>query len=293
MHLTTEDLKLLAEKALEAAKIAAEYIQRERHSIPSVQIKEGVSSRAAEVVTAIDVHSQELILANLQPLTDQFDLGVLTEEATDDGSRFEKDYFWCIDPLDGTLAYIEGGFGYSVSIALVSKEGVPVIGLVIDPDTGRVYQATVGQGIKFPGKMGESDHLLHCYFDRSMEDHPMYEQVLDGLEEVAENEGLTGPGLNSYNGAVMNACDVLQHKHAVYFKLPKKEPGGGSFWDFAATACLFKEARKLATDCDGEPLRFNDRQSTFMNKKGVIYASNERISKQVIALCEQLEKRVK
>ena len=49
---------------------------------------------------------------------DEFEVGFLSEETEDNGSRFEEDYFWCIDPMDGTLAFINGHPGFSVSIAL-------------------------------------------------------------------------------------------------------------------------------------------------------------------------------
>ena len=44
-------------------------------------------------------------------------LALLTEESADDGSQFCQDYFWCIDPLDGTLPFIRGLPGYAVSIS--------------------------------------------------------------------------------------------------------------------------------------------------------------------------------
>ena len=47
--------------------------------------------------------------------------------------RLELNYFWCIDPLDGTLPFIEGKVGYAVSIGLVSRDGTPLIGVVCDP----------------------------------------------------------------------------------------------------------------------------------------------------------------
>ena len=50
-----------------------------------------------------------------------YDLALLTEESEDDRSCFEKDYFWCIDPLDGTLPFTRNEAGYSVSIGLVAE----------------------------------------------------------------------------------------------------------------------------------------------------------------------------
>ena len=67
-----------------------------------------------------------------------------------------------------------------------------------------------------------------------------------------------------------------------YVKLPKSEEGGGSIWDFAATACIVGEAGGWASNIHGQALELNRRESTFMNHQGVIYASNERIARYLI-----------
>ena len=288
MIITAEELKILARSAREASRIAGEYIISQRNRVPAVHVKEGVSSRAAEVVTAIDTESQALILDHLQPLTDDFDLGLLAEEAPDDGSRLEKDYFWCIDPLDGTLAFVEQRTGYAVSIALVSRAGVPLIGVTHDPITGDFYQAIRGHGHQFAETDEQEGEKLVCFFDQSMNFHPNYETILMHLKDVAKNRQLSGIDVRYGRGSVLNACHVAQLRHAVYFKMPKREPGGGSFWDFAATACLFAEAGLSATDVFGGPLLFDDQETTFMNRRGVIYASSKGLHEAICKLAGEL-----
>ena len=72
-----------------------------------VKNKPSGSSRASQIVTEVDLMSQEMILKHIHPTCEEYDLGLLIEESNDDLSRFEKDYFWCIDPLDGTLPFVE------------------------------------------------------------------------------------------------------------------------------------------------------------------------------------------
>ncbi|MBA3687273.1 MAG: inositol monophosphatase [Chloroflexi bacterium] len=50
---------------------------------------------------------------------------------------------WVIDPLDGTVNYANGIPFFCVSIGLV-EEGVPVVGVVLDPLRGDCYAATAG-----------------------------------------------------------------------------------------------------------------------------------------------------
>ena len=76
-------------------------------------------------MTEVDRKAQDAILQVLGPSCEEFGLAVLTEENEDDGSRFEKQCFWCIDPMDGTLPFIRKEPGYSVSIGLVAKDVPP------------------------------------------------------------------------------------------------------------------------------------------------------------------------
>ncbi len=57
------------------------------------------------------------------------------------------------------------------------------------------------------------------------------------------------------------------------FKFPKKESGGGSIWDFAATACIYQELVLPATNFEGGRLDLNRKEGTFMNQEGVFYAN--------------------
>jgi 3'-phosphoadenosine 5'-phosphosulfate (PAPS) 3'-phosphatase len=57
--------------------------------------------------------------------------------------HLNKDYFWCIDPLDGTLPFIEGLTGYAVSVALVARNGKPLLSAIFLPETMTSYQTKI------------------------------------------------------------------------------------------------------------------------------------------------------
>ena len=113
----------------------------------------GGNTLASQVVTEVDLDSQRLILGLLEESMVGFSLGLLAEESDDNSSRFETEAFWCIDPLDGTLPFIEGAPDYSVSIALVSREGEPLVGVVRDPVEEVTYHA-YRQGGTFMNECG-------------------------------------------------------------------------------------------------------------------------------------------
>ena len=99
------ELKQLKHKAIEAAKAAGAVIREAANQDIVVDHKAGGNTYASQVVTAIDRRCDALIRNILQPISEEYSIGFLTEEVPDDGSRFTQDYFWCVDPLDGCLLY--------------------------------------------------------------------------------------------------------------------------------------------------------------------------------------------
>jgi fructose-1,6-bisphosphatase/inositol monophosphatase family enzyme len=275
------NFKTLAKVAIEAAVSTGKYIAETRPV--NVEHKGNGGSLATEVVTEVDRASQEKILQGLESTFTEFDLGLLTEESPDDGSRLTKDYFWCIDPIDGTLPFIEGLPGYAVSIALISREGIPFIGVVYDPVTQTLYHAVRGQGAFKNGDpwnpdLSDTASTLTVFTDRSESELPSFARHADGL----------GAKWGTYGGAVMNAIWCLEHPPALYFKFPKSGNGGGCFWDFAAIACIFHELGAAATDISGAPLNLNRDDSIYLSHCGVLFATHAEIAERFLKLQEEL-----
>ncbi len=287
MSLAASDLEALTELAKRAATSAGELIADRRPT--QIERKAGLAG-ASQLVTDVDRLAEQTILAELNPSLRKYSLGLLTEERPDDRSRFEKEFFWCVDPLDGTLPYVEGRAGYAVSIALVSREGKPVVGVVYDPVAKDLYWARAGQGLSINGQLWQGPPQqgtsLAVYADRSFVARLDYDKLLGSLERIGESVGSSEVRVHSGAGAVMNACHVLRNPRACYLKLPKPTPGGGSLWDFAATACLFAAAGASATDMQGEELDLNRADATFMNHRGVLFATDSQLARHLRALGE-------
>ncbi len=294
MKLTPTDLKILSEFAIIAAKQAGKLIVSYANKSVSVQHKTGGDSIASQVVTEVDLKSEAIIIEILQPSCEQYDLALLTEESEDDHARLEKDYFWCVDPMDGTLAFTESVAGYSVSIALVAKSGEPVIGVVYDPVTYTLYSAIKEQGVlrnekswTLSSSIQPSKRLLQVC-DRGMLQQDYYPDLNNALNELALNKGYTELETRESNGAVLNACTVLENAPAIYFKIPKSAQGGGSVWDFAATAAIFNEIGAVATDASGDKLDLNRTDSTYMNHCGVLFTTEQELEKSIHLLISKI-----
>lgn len=295
MKLETSDFFLLCQSAISAAFQAGQIISKQSAESIITQRKKGGSSLASQVVTKVDFLCQQIILQVLMPTCERYELGMLTEESVDDLSRLQKDYFWCIDPLDGTLPFIEQTSGYAVSIALVARDGLAQIGVVYDPVTATLYHAISGMGAFRNGSLWKieespvvSGQSIALITDRSFKQHPFFSEVLAELKNMAIKRGYDGLETTLYGGAVMNACWVLENRPACYFKFPKTEEGGGSLWDYAATTCLFIEAGGVVNDIDGASLDLNRADSCFMNHRGVLYSSDQSLAGFVMELHKRL-----
>lgn len=291
MQLTKDQLSTLRDIAIVAATEAGRFIANYDKSTLDVQTKKGAevgTSRSSQVVTEVDLTAQEIIVRVLHPTLHDYDLALLTEESVDDHSRFKKDYFWCIDPLDGTLPFIDSTSGYSVSIGLVSESGMPYIGVIYDPTNHKCYSAMKDCGAFCDGTIPfhvndnnnndaiddgneEQRHLFTLVNDRGLKNHTRYDEVVRKMEPIQQQI--------LYGGSCMSAIYVVQNPPAAFFKFPKPENGGGSLWDFAAGACIVKEAGGHACDMLlGEPLDLNRPDSTFMNHRGVIIATSQQLA---------------
>lgn len=268
--------------AIKAALAAGKIIQQHMNEDVLVEEKKGGTSYASQVVTAVDKACETAILAHLLPTCDEFGLALLSEETEDDGSRFQKDFFWCIDPMDGTLPFIHKQPGFSVSIALVAKDGTPHIGVVFDPSTDTLYHAIKGNGAfknKQPWEIKRINAHLTYVTDRKLKDTAQVVEIKQLLKENVAKLGLSGMKEINGAGAVLNGILVLENGPACMMKFPKKEKGGGSIWDFAATACIFHELGVQATNFSGGKLDLNKKEDTFMNHQGVFYANISTVTK--------------
>lgn len=276
--LTTTELHKLRDVAKEAALAAGKYIQSQFDQEYQKKHKEGGDTLASQVVTAVDIRAQEIILEHLKPTITAYDLGLLTEELADDYSRMEKAYFWCIDPMDGTLPFTERRSGYAVSIALITQAGDPVVGVACIPDLDKCYSAVKGSGVYLndqPYVRGNSgDPTIHFYMDRSFLDEPYVHDIKQAFESHYEQVEY-----HSTFGGVRNAIGVMTSGRGCYFKFPKKRKGCGSIWDYAATRLFMEELGLCVSTASGDTLHLNRPSTTFMNETGILYATDEELER--------------
>jgi myo-inositol-1(or 4)-monophosphatase len=135
-----EDLELLRTAAVTAGIIASSYFRRE--------LKTWTKENASPVSEADIVLDKFL---NSALTTARPDYGWLSEESTDDESRFRHARVFVVDPIDGTRGFIRGEDSWTVSLAIV-ENGISIAGVVFAPARDEMYEACRGGGAKLNGK---------------------------------------------------------------------------------------------------------------------------------------------
>jgi len=283
---TRRALHQVSEELLDAARTACvragRYIQSQR-GVPLQVSSKGFSTVATDVVTQIDIEAQRIILEELASSIDRYDLGILAEEGPQNESRLQKYAFWSIDPLDGTKFFIDGKPGYATSIALVSKSGHTILGVVYDPVQDNLYETVIGQGVKVNGKSLSvstqslvEDSKITWFADQSLRGHPCFACFDEKFE------------LRFIGGAVTNILQLMTVPRSCYCKAPKPELGGCAIWDLAAVSLMLTELEGTAEFYDGSSLNLNRPESIFHNDVGLAFTSPDLSAREVVQFMKSL-----
>ncbi len=122
--------------AVEAGELVLEYFD-------GVRVCKTSEKGDGSPVTCADQDAEALIEKKLNAILP--DIPFIGEEGYETGKRpdlNQSDYFWLVDALDGTRAFVKGQGEFTVNIALIHK-GSPVIGAIYAPEKGELYSAFI------------------------------------------------------------------------------------------------------------------------------------------------------
>jgi 3'(2'), 5'-bisphosphate nucleotidase len=126
-------------EAITAARLAGDYVRREYETFVPIP------NAPASISTHVDHGAQELILGHLRA---KFPAdGLVAEEPTPTlaGAPAGTERVWVVDPIDGTRGFAMKNGEFSVMVGL-TVGGRPVVGVVLEPVSGRVTYAAAGGG---------------------------------------------------------------------------------------------------------------------------------------------------
>ncbi len=217
-------------------------------------------------LTLADKRSHDIIVSHLLP----FDLPVLSEEgkSIDYEIRKQWDYFWIVDPLDGTKEFIKRNDEFTVNIALV-KENKPVMGVIYVPVLRQLYFAakdfgaylmTIDSDIDFSqislDQIAEQSRRIdtHVTGDRPYTIVGSRSHATPELEAYVEKKRTEHETVDFISaGSSLKLCRVAEGSADVYPRL-----GPTMEWDTAAGHIIAECAGASVFRADNaEPLLYN------------------------------------
>jgi 3'(2'), 5'-bisphosphate nucleotidase len=226
--------------AQEAGDAIMEIYKRDFH----IEYKDDTSP-----LTEADTKSNEIICSALKKLYSEIPLLSEENKEVPFNERKNWEYYWCIDPIDGTKEFIKKNDEFTVNIALIHKD-TPVLGVVYAPAINEMYKAKKGEGAfknnkKLP--LQTNPNPKEKLFVVASKSHLSKEtqDFIDHLD-AKEIEQVS-------KGSSLKLCMVAEGLADIYPRLaPTME------WDTAAADAVVRETGKMSCQFETDtPLVYN------------------------------------
>jgi myo-inositol-1(or 4)-monophosphatase len=235
MRISSADILSRIEEALSAAaRVAGTFV-----SGAVKADKKADFSPVTEADRAIDRILKRILLREGE--------GWLSEESADSAERLSCESVWVVDPLDGTLEFVQGIPEWCVSIGFTHR-GKPFAGGIVNPATGEVILGSAESGVVYNGLPAQPtgrEQMAGAVVlaSRSEVKRKEWEQFSNRGFEVRPM------GSVAYKLALVAAGKA----DATWTLSPKNE------WDIAAGVALVEAGGGFTATLDGKSPRFNNK----------------------------------
>ena len=211
-------------------------------------------------LTIADQKSNEIIVSALNQLPVNSLLNQSIPILSEEGKRTPYDerknwnYFWLIDPLDGTKEFVKRNGEFTINIALIHKK-TPVLGVVYSPVLNICYWAKRDEGAfkdgkKLPLKTIEQRNVYKIVSSRS--------HISNETKEFIEALDTDKEKVITSIGSSLKICLVAEGEADIYPRL-----GPTMEWDTAAAHAIVNESNGLFN-------RYKDNSAHLYNKKNLL-----------------------
>ncbi len=221
-----------------------------------------------DLVTSADIKTEEFIKEGIKKITP--DIPIIAEESFSGEKTFNYEYYWLVDPLDGTTNFAHKIPWFAVSIALM-KEKEPLLGIIYNPITEEFFHALKGKGAYLNDrsiKVSETEKLIDSLLCTGFPVSKILEKP-DLFMPLFKEFMTKCQGVRRFGSASLDLAYVACGRYEGFWE-PYLKP-----WDTAAGMLLVKEAGGEITDYFGNPY------NPFLN---TIVASNGKIHSQIIEI---------
>lgn len=198
-------------------------------------------------LTIADKASHIIIAEALEKLAP--DIPVMSEEgrAIEFEERKDWDYYWCVDPLDGTKEFINRNGEFTVNIALINKNRT-VFGVIYAPVLDVSYYGIVGEGATIIRDGQQSELKVNNKTEnqiavRSKSHANPAEDELYKQFNIVDQISV---------GSSLKFCMVAEGKADIYYR-----HGPTMEWDTAAGQAIVEASGGVVLDADGNPFAYN------------------------------------
>lgn len=236
-NINIEDIKRIA---LDAGNAIMEIYKRDF----KIQYKKDNSP-----LTEADIKANDIICEALKKLYPHIPMLSEENKEVEYNKRKNWEYFWCIDPIDGTKEFVKRSGEFTVNIALIHKD-TPVLGVVYAPAINDMYYAKKGGGAF---KNGQE---IPLYTNPNQKEKMVVVASISHLSDETQtfiNELDTKKIEQTSKGSSLKLCMVAEGVADIYPRLaPTME------WDTAAADAIVREAGKMTFEYEvNKPLVYN------------------------------------
>ena len=210
---------------IKACEKVSKVIIRDFGEIENLQVsKKGPK----DFVTKTDKRVEKILIEELSKSKKNYSF--ITEE-TGKILNKNKDIFWLIDPIDGTINFLHGIPHFAISVALQINNEI-VIGLVFDPIKNEIFYAEKNNGSYINNnriRVSKKSNLDECLFASNS----------DGVKSIY-------PKLNTRN----TGCAALDLAYVGCGRFDGYFHNNINIWDIAAGKIIIEEAGGKVNDID-------------------------------------------
>jgi 3'(2'), 5'-bisphosphate nucleotidase len=212
-------------------------------------------------LTKADIKSNEIIAESLKDLYPE--IPILSEENKEIPYEIRRnwEYFWLIDPLDGTKEFVKKNGEFTVNIALIHKN-TPVLGVIYAPALEILYYAQKEKGA-FKQEKNKKPQRLPIYKHTN---NDTLKVIVSKSHYNQETKYFVDNLKNKYKktikfiriGSSLKLCLIAEGKADIYPRLaPTME------WDIAAGQAIVEQA-------GGEIVEFKTQTPLKYNKQNLL-----------------------
>ncbi len=207
--------------------------------------QESTKKSVFDIVTEADKNSEVVIVAALE--TAFPDHHIVGEEGGGTGAPAETaEYFWYIDPIDGTSNFANNIPFFNISIALTDHNMTPLVGVVYNPVANELFSAAQGMGATRDGvaisvsSTSDLEQSILCTgfpYDTETQQRTNVETFVALLNQTR--------GVRRFGSAALEMCFVACGRFEGFWEATL------SPWDCMAGVLIVREAGGKVTDYSG------------------------------------------